>query len=60
MFQKIQQTLFWGHLDLFCPNLVENELSRKKGLCRSLNIQIIYHRAKNQKKTDRWTDRQTN
>ena len=49
----------------------KNEFSWKKGLCQFLDIPIIYHRAKNQKKTndpflkknaeltDKQTERQT-
>ena len=50
IFQKIPKTLFWGHLDPFCPNLGKIEFFWEKGLCQFLNIPIIYHRAKNQKK----------
>ena len=34
----------------FCPNLGKNEFYWKKGSCKFLDIPIIYHRAKNQKK----------
>ena len=37
-------------LGTFSPNLNKNEFSWKKGLCRFLNIQIIYQYGKNQKK----------
>ena len=55
----------------FCLNFVNNEFSWKNGLCQFLNIPIIYHCVKNQKKPlgkndkltdgqmDRQTDRQT-
>ena len=51
-FFKKKKKLFWGHFGLFCPNLDKNKFSWKKGLSQFLNIPIIYHCAKNQKKTD--------
>ena len=67
-FKKSKQNYFWANLGLFCSNLVKNEFSWKRGLCQFLNISIIYHHIKNQKKlmshfwekcwTDVWTDRQ--
>ena len=41
---------FAAILSPFCPNLDKNEFFWKKGLCQVLNIPIIYHHAKNQKK----------
>ena len=41
---------FWTLLDPFGPNVGSNEFSWKKELCQILNIPIIYHRAKIQKK----------
>ena len=53
-FFKKSKILFWGHFGPFLPNfgrtLGKNEFSRKKGLRQLLDIPIIYHRAKNQKK----------
>ena len=34
----------------FGASLVKNEFSWKRGLCQFLNIPIIYHHVKNQKK----------
>ena len=48
IFQKIPKTLFWGLFGLFFPNLGKNEFSWKKW--KFLNIPIIYHHGKNQKK----------
>ena len=69
-FKKSKKPYFGVILDPFCPNLSKNEFSREKGLCQFLDIPIIYHHAKNQKKlmnhfceksqTDGWSDRQTN
>ena len=69
IFQKIQKKTYVAILGTFCPNLGKIEFSCKKRLCQFLNITIIYHRAKNQKKlishscekclTDSGTDRQT-
>ena len=74
IFLKIQKEPIWGTiLSLFYPNLGKNEFSWKKELCQFLDIPIIYHCAKNQKKllsnfwgkhqtdgqTDRQADRQT-
>ena len=58
MFQKTQKTYFWAILGSFLPKLGKNEFSWKKGLwtqflekrSQFLNISIIYHHAKNQKK----------
>ena len=55
------------YLGPFYPNLGKNEFSWKKELCQFLDIPIIYHCAKNQKKNCRaiseentkLTDRQT-
>ena len=61
IFQKIRNKAI---LSPFCLNLGKNEFSWKKGLRQFLNILIIYHSAKNQKKlmTHSWekcrTDRQ--
>ena len=49
-FKKSKTKLFVDHFGPFPPNLVDNEVSWKKGLCQFLNIPIIYHHAKNQKK----------
>ena len=68
-FQKIQKTLFWSHVGPFSPKFGQKWIFLKKELRQFLNIPIIYHRAKNQKKlmihswdkyrTDRPTGRQT-
>ena len=50
IFQKIQKTLFWGYFGIFCPNLDKNELSWKIELWHFLNMTVVFHRAKNQKK----------
>ena len=42
--------VLWAILGPFCPNLGKKEFSWKKGFCQFLNILIIYHCAKNQKK----------
>ena len=57
---------YWAFF--FCLNLDKNQFSWEKSLCQVLNIPIIYHHAKNQRKlpthswekqrTDRRTDRQ--
>ena len=71
--KKSKKPYFGAILDPFCPNLRKIEFSWKKGLCQFLDIPIIYHHAKNQKKllshfwekcqtdgrTDGWTNRQT-
>ena len=67
-FKKTKRTCFGAILGPFSLNLGKNEFSWK-GLCQFLNIPIIYHRPKNQKKlvthswekcrTARRTDRQT-
>ena len=67
-FKKSKKPYFAAILRPSCPNLGKNEFSWKKGLCQFLNIPIIYHQAKNQKKlmihswkkcrTDGRTDRQ--
>ena len=49
-FKKPQKPYFGAILGPFCANLGENEFSWKKELCQFLNILIIYHRSKNQKK----------
>ena len=49
-FQKMKKNYFGGHFDLFGSNLGKGKFPWKKGLCQFLNIPIIYHRAKNQKK----------
>ena len=69
IFQKIEKPYFGAILDPFCKDLGKNEFSWKKRLCQFLNILIIYHHTKNQKKimchswgkcrTDGRTDRQT-
>ena len=45
-FKKSKKSYFRVIWDKFSPNLGENELSCKKGLCQFLNILIIYHGAK--------------
>ena len=50
-FKKSKKNLIWGHFGPFLPKLGKNEFSLKKELCQFLDIPIIYHRAKNQKKT---------
>ena len=59
IFQKIQKNLFWGHLGPFLPRWGQKWIFLKKGICQFLDIPIIYHRAKNQKKNNerflRWT-----
>ena len=47
---KIQKTLFWGHFGPFLPKLGQKWIFLVKKDCQFLNIPIIYHRAKNQKK----------
>ena len=51
VFKKSKKTYFGAILGPFCPNLDKNEFSWKKD-CQFLNNPIIYHRAKNQKKTN--------
>ena len=51
-FKKLKKLCFGTILGPFCQNLSKNEFSWKKGLCQFLDIPIIYHRAKNQKKTN--------
>ena len=51
-FKKSKKPFFGAILDSVCPNLRKNEISWKKELCQFLNITIIYHRAKTQKKTN--------
>ena len=50
MTKFFKKSYFCAILSPFCPNLGKNEFSWKKGLCQFLDIPIIYHRAKNQKK----------
>ena len=50
IFQKIEKPYFGAILDPFCKDLGKNEFSWKKRLCQFLNILIIYHHTKNQKK----------
>ena len=59
VFKKSKENLFWDHL--FYPNLGKNEFSWKKELCQFLDIPIIYHCAKNQKKllSNFWGEHQT-
>ena len=64
MTKFFKKSYFCAILSPFCPNLGKNEFSWKKGLCQFLDIPIIYHRAKNQKKlisekNAELTDRQT-
>ena len=33
-----KKTYFGGHFGTFCPNFINNEFSRKNGLCQFLNI----------------------
>ena len=66
-FKKSKKHNLVAILGTFCPNLGKNGFSWKKGLCQFLDIPIIYHRTKNQRKllshfwekrqTDGWTDR---
>ena len=49
-FKKFKKPYFGLFLAPFCSNLGKNGFTWKKGLCQFLNITIIYHRAKNQKK----------
>ena len=68
-FKKSKKNYLGAILGLFCPCLGKNELSLKKGFCHFLDIPIIYHCVKSQKKlmsyfwekrrTDGRTDRQT-
>ena len=46
VFKKSKKPYFGTSLD----TLGKNEFSWEKGLCQFLDIPIIYHRAKNQKK----------
>ena len=63
-FFKKSKKPFLGHFWPFCPNLGKNYLTSKKRefFCQFLNIPIIYHSAKNQKKLmnhyweNHWTD----
>ena len=69
-FKKFKKICLEAILGTFCLNSGRNEFSYTKGLSQFLDIPIIYHRAKNQKKllshfwekvqTDGWTDRQRN
>ena len=68
-FQKVQKTLFWGHVGPFLPKSGKKWIFLENKSLLILDIPIIYHRAKNQKKlmthswvkfqTDGRTDRQT-
>ena len=49
-FKKSEKLYFGAILRTFGPNFGKNVFSRKKELCQFLNISIIYHFAKNQKK----------
>ena len=49
MFEKIQKILFQAH---FAQIWAKMNFPRKKGLCQFLNISIIFHRAKNQEKSN--------
>ena len=49
-FKKAKKPYFGAILVTFCPNLRKNEFSWENGLHQFLNIPIIYHRAKDQKK----------
>ena len=52
-FKKFKKAYFGAILGPFCANLNKNKFSWKKRFCQGsilLNIPIIYHRAKNQKK----------
>ena len=49
-FKKFRKPYFGDILGPFLPNLGKNEISWEKGLCQFLNIPIIHHHAKNQKK----------
>ena len=50
-FLKTQKKNYFGtNLGRFGPNLVKNEFSWKRGLSQFLNIPIIYHYVKNQRK----------
>ena len=69
VFKKSKKPYFEVILGLFYPNLGGKKFSWKKGPCQFLNIPVIYHRMKNQKKlmshfsekcqTDRQADGQT-
>ena len=58
VFKKSKKPYFGTSLD----TLGKNEFSWEKGLCQILDIPIIYHRAKNQKKllSHFWEKRRTN
>ena len=67
-FKKSKKSYFGVIFGTFCPNLGKKIFSWKKGLCQFLDIPILYHCAKNQKKTTEpflrktpnwWTDGQT-
>ena len=70
IFEKIQKTLFWCDEAIlpFPPKFGQKWIFPEKRLCQFLNIPIIYHYAKNEKKlichswvkceTDRWMYRQ--
>ena len=49
-FKKSKKPYSGAILDPFCPNLGKYEFSWMKGLTQILNISIIYHHEKNQKK----------
>ena len=50
-FLNTQKKNYFGtNLGRFGPNLVKNEFSWKRGLSQFLNIPIIYHYVKNQRK----------
>ena len=51
LFKKSKKKKYSGaNLGPFCSNLVKNKFSWEGGLCQFLNIPIIYHNVKNQKK----------
>ena len=50
IFQKISKTLFWDHFGPFLPKFRKKINIPEKKSCQFLDIPIIYHRAKNQKK----------
>ena len=50
IFQKISKTLFWDHFGPLLPKFRKKINIPEKKSCQFLDIPIIYHRAKNQKK----------
>ena len=52
---KIKILKDWSQFGTFYSNFVKNEVWWKRGLCQFLNIPIIYHHVKNQKKLMRYS-----